>query len=209
MSAAKRPAHRPSRRGAIVETAFELFASCPVDTVTVADIANSAEMTSAAIYYHYPSREEILLEGLREFAEIYVNEVERLATEEAVPAARMGAVVEPFVRWLAENRTRATVYFVQSRGASQQVEAIRRENALVLIPILGRAAKKARGKLSAAEAGVIASALIAELEIFASAFLSEDRSFRTLGRAKFIAAGIALADRIGGTAPGESVPETG
>jgi len=207
--AAKRPAHRPSRRGVIVETAFELFASSPVDTVTVADIAAAAEMTSAAIYYHYPSREEILLEGLREFAESYVGEIERLAAEEVVPAARMGAMIEPFVRWLADNRTRASVYFVQSRGASQQVEAIRRANALVLIPILGRAAKKARGKVSAAEAGVIASALIAEFEIFASAFLSEDRSFKTLGRAKFIEAGVALADRISGTRPGESVPETG
>ena len=186
MPAAKRPAHRPSRRGVIVETAFELFASSPVDTVTVADIAAAAEMTSAAIYYHYPSREEILLEGLREFAESYVGEIERLAAEEVVPAARMGAMIEPFVRWLADNRTRASVYFVQSRGASQQVEAIRRANALVLIPILGRA-------------GVIASALIAEFEIFASAFLSEDRSFKTLGRAKFIEAGVALADRIAGT----------
>lgn len=195
----KRPAHRPSRRGVIVETAFELFAAQPVDAVTVADIAAAAGMTSAAIYYHYPSREEILLEGLRTFASSYVAEIERIAADEVVPSRRMGTLVEPFVKWLSDNRTGAIVYFVRSRGASQQVEAIRRENALVLIPALGAAAKKARGTVSAAEAGVIAVALIAQIEIFASAFLSEDRSFTTLGRRRFLETGAKLADRIAGT----------
>lgn len=195
----KRPAHRPSRRGVIVETAFELFASRPVDSVTVADIAAAAEMTSAAIYYHYPSREEILLEGLREFAADYVGEIERIALEVVIPARNMGSLVEPLVAWLSDNRTSSTVYFVQSRGASQQVEAIRRSNALVLIPVLSAAAKKARGKLSAAEASVVAVAMIAQIEIFASAFLSEDRSFTTLGRRRFIQSGTDLADRIAGT----------
>lgn len=195
----KRPAHRPSRRGVIVETAFELFASRPVESVTVADIATAAEMTSAAIYYHYPSREEILLEGLREFAADYVAEVERIASGVVVPARRMGAFVEPFVKWLSDNRTRSIVYFVQSRGASQQVEAIRRGNALELIPVLGSATKKARGKITAAEAGVVAVAMIAEIEIFASAFLSDDRTFTTLGRKRFVDSGVVLADRIAGT----------
>ncbi|MGB3371880.1 MAG: helix-turn-helix domain-containing protein [Rhodococcus sp. (in: high G+C Gram-positive bacteria)] len=195
----KRPAHRPSRRGVIVETAFELFASRPVDSVTVADIAAAAEMTSAAIYYHYPSREEILLEGLREFAAEYVGEIERIALEVVIPARNMGSLVEPLVAWLSDNRTSSTVYFVQSRGASQQVEAIRRSNALVLIPVLSSAAKKARGRLSAAEASVVAVAMIAQIEIFASAFLSEDRSFTTLGRRRFIQSGAGLADRIAGT----------
>ena len=195
----KRPAHRPSRRGVIVETAFELFASRPVDSVTVADIAAAADMTSAAIYYHYPSREEILLEGLREFAAEYVAEIERIAAEVVAPSRSMGSLVEPFVKWLSDNRTSALVYFVQSRGASQQVEAIRRGNALELIPILGSAAKKARGKITAAEASVVAVAMIAEIEIFASAFLSDDRSFTTLGRKRFIESGAALANRIAGT----------
>ncbi|KZF06529.1 hypothetical protein A2J03_24370 [Rhodococcus sp. EPR-157] len=195
----KRPAHRPSRRGVIVETAFELFASRPVDSVTVADIAAAAEMTSAAIYYHYPSREEILLEGLREFAAEYVGEIERIALEVVIPARNMGSLVEPLVAWLSDNRTSSTVYFVQSRGASQQVEAIRRSNALVLIPVLSSAAKKARGRLSAAEASVVAVAMIAQIEIFASAFLSEGRSFTPLGRRRFIQSGAGLADRIAGT----------
>lgn len=198
---AKRPAHRPSRRGVIVETAFELFASGPVDAVTVADIAAAADMTSAAIYYHYPSREEILLEGLREFAGRYLTEIERIAAEDVVPARRMGALMEPFTSWLSDNRTQASVYFVQSRGASQQVEAIRRENALVLIPALSSAAKRIRTTLPAAEAGVIAVAIIAQIEIFASAFLSEDKSFTTLGRRRFLESGVQLADRIAGTTP--------
>lgn len=198
-SATKRPPHRPSRRGVIVETAFELFAAQPVDSVTVADIAAAAEMTSAAIYYHYPSREEILLEGLREFASRYIAEVERIGAEEIVPTRNVGVLASSLVTWLDLDRTAATVYFVQSRGVSQPVEAIRREIALGLIPVLASAAKKARGTLSAAEAGVVAVALIAQIETFASSYLSEDAVFTTLGRRRFIETGMHLADRIAGT----------
>jgi AcrR family transcriptional regulator len=184
-----------------VETAFELFATQPVDAVTVADIATAAEMTSAAIYYHYPSREEILLEGLREFAKEYVAEFERITAEFVTADAGMGAFVVPFVQWLDTHRITSIVYFVQSRGASQQIEAIRRDNTDRMIPILASATKRARGRLSAAEASVIAVALIAEIEIFASSYLSEDAAFVTMGRKRFVEAGSRLANRIADTVP--------
>ena len=129
----------------------------------------------------------------------HVAEIERIATEDVLPAPSMGAFVEPFMTWLDQNRTRALVYFVQSRGASQQVEAIRRDNSSALIPIFARAAKKTREKLPAAEASIIAVALIAQIETFASAFLSHDASFSTLGRRAFIESGSKLADHIAGT----------
>ncbi|SNT46854.1 TetR/AcrR family transcriptional regulator [Rhodococcoides kyotonense] len=196
----KRPAHRPSRRGVIVETAFELFATGPVDAVTVADIAAAAGMTSAAIYYHYPSREEILLEGLREFSSAYVGEIRRITTEESIPDGSLGSLVPSLARWLEDNRTRAVVYFVHARGSSQLVEALRRDNTADLIPILSGTARKVRGKLSAAEAGVIAVALIAQIEVFASSLLSKDSVFDTLGRKKYVETAARLSDRIAGTA---------
>ena len=35
----------------------------PPEDVTVADIAAAADMTAAAVYYHFPSKEHVLLEG--------------------------------------------------------------------------------------------------------------------------------------------------
>lgn len=198
----RRPAHRPSRRGVIVETAFDLFATGAVTDVTVADIASAAGMTSAAIYYHYPSREEILLEGLREFSAAYVGEVGRITAEESIPHGSLDTLVPSLGRWLEDNRTQAVVYFVTARGSSLLVEALRRENTVALIPILSSAARKIRGKLSAAEAGVIAVALIAQIEVFASSMLSKDSVFETLGRKRFVDTAARLSERIAGSTAG-------
>ena len=62
-----RPPHRPSRRSTVVDAAMGLFALHPPEHVTVADIAAAADMTAAAVYYHFPSKEHVLLEGLQLF----------------------------------------------------------------------------------------------------------------------------------------------
>ena len=41
---------------------MNLFATFPVDEVTVHDIAGAVGMTPAAVYYHFASKEQILVE---------------------------------------------------------------------------------------------------------------------------------------------------
>ena len=53
----RRPAHRPSRRSSVIDAAIGLFATYPAEAITVADIAAAANMTAAAVYYHFPSKE--------------------------------------------------------------------------------------------------------------------------------------------------------
>jgi AcrR family transcriptional regulator len=67
-----RPAHRPSRRSTVIDAAMGLFALHPPEAVTVADIAAAADMTAAAVYYHFPSKEHVLLEGLQIFTTRYL-----------------------------------------------------------------------------------------------------------------------------------------
>src|SRR4249920_3338395 len=76
-----RPAHRPSRRASVIDAAIGLFATYPADAITVADIAAAANMTAAAVYYHFPSKERVLLEGLQSFTRDYLAEVRRLTRE--------------------------------------------------------------------------------------------------------------------------------
>ncbi len=52
-----------------------LFATIPVDEVTVQDIATAVEMTPAAVYYHFASKEQILLEGMQQFANQLLEEI--------------------------------------------------------------------------------------------------------------------------------------
>lgn len=58
--ATTRPAHRPSRRTQLLSAAIAEFADSNPDGGTMAQIAARAEMTPAAVYYHFKSKDEVL-----------------------------------------------------------------------------------------------------------------------------------------------------
>jgi hypothetical protein len=97
-----------------------------------------------------------------------------------------------------ERRAEATVWFVKSAGVSLAVEQLRREQRGELVAVLTRAAKAGRPKISAAEAAVVATALLSLLEIAATSWLTEDESLTGLGRRRFLEETARLAERING-----------
>jgi AcrR family transcriptional regulator len=175
---------------------MKLFAAPTSDAVTVADIAEVAGMTSAAVYYHFASKDDILLEGLRGFGEALVAETQRLQHEQAAGAASIGELPVRLIAWLDERRDHAAVWFVTSAGVSLVVEQLRRELRGELIAILTRAAKLARPDVTVAEASVIAVALLSLIETAASSWLTEDESVTGLGRRKFLDETALLTERI-------------
>ena len=121
-----RPAHRPSRRSDVIDAAVGLFAAYPVDTITVADIASAADMTAAAVYYHFPSKEGILLEGLKTFTAAYLTELRRCLPTGPEPRWERRLVSE-LLGWCEQHRASATVFFASSAGLDTSIEALRRE----------------------------------------------------------------------------------
>ena len=174
-----------------------LFASFPVDEVTVLDIAGAAGMTPAAVYYHFASKEQILLEGMQQFRDALLVEV-RAHTPTTRDASAIGDLVVHLLAWNRRNRVVATVYFVNSIGLSQLVEAMRRETRLELVALLRQAVKTSRARLGAAEAGVIAVALVSLLETATASNLNQDSAYRSLGARRFTEEVRSLADRIAG-----------
>lgn len=195
----KRPAHRPSRRAAVVHAAMELFAFQKSDAIRVAEIADAAGMTSAAVYYHFASKDDILLEGLRSIGEEMVVEARRAQQDIAARQASIGELPVHLLEWMDERRAEATVWFVKSSGVSLAVEQLRRELRGELMTVLTRAAKAARPKISAAEAAVVATALLSQLEVAATSWLTEDESLTGLGPRRFLEETARLAERITGT----------
>ncbi len=177
---------------------MRLFAAPSADAVTVAEIAEAAGMTSAAVYYHFASKDDILLEGLRDFGEGLVAETRRLQADMGAPGTSVGDIPVRLLAWLDERQDEATVWFVTSAGVSLAVEELRRELRGDLIGILTQAAKAARPKVGAAEASVIAAGLLSLLETAASSWLTEDESVTGLGRRGFLDETSLLAERITG-----------
>lgn len=194
---ATRAAHRPSRRHAVVNAAMDLFAAQPPDMVTVADIADRAGMTSAAVYYHFASKDAILYEGLNEFGNALVAHVTGLV-ENVAPEARLGALLIDVLQWIDRNAAAGSVYFISSVGVNSDVEALRRQHRADLIDQLSKATRRARGKLTAAEAAVIGVGLLSLLETAAASWLTKDATYQKLGHKAFLAEVSLLSDKVSG-----------
>jgi AcrR family transcriptional regulator len=177
---------------------MELFASPRSDAVTVAEIADAAGMTSAAVYYHFASKDDILLEGLRLVGDEMVAEARRAQHDIAARQASIGQLPVRLLEWMEERRAGATVWYVKSSGVSLAVEQLRREQRGELMTVLTRAAKAARPQISAAEAAVVATALLSLIETAATSWLTEDESLTGLGRRRFLEETVRLAERITG-----------
>jgi AcrR family transcriptional regulator len=179
----------------VIEAATELFATQPPDEVTVADIAARAEMTSAAVYYHFSSKDQVLVEGMRAFAAALREQVETLAEAHA-PGADIGPAVTALVAWLGEHRSATTVFFVSSAGMSQEAEALRHEVRTQLLDELVRLVRKASGPVTDAEAAVIGLGVLALLETAAISQVRGDDAYRSLGHRSFLREVGRLAERI-------------
>ena len=174
-----------------------LFATMPVDEVTVQDVANAVDMTPAAVYYHFASKEQILLEGMGRFRSDLLAEV-RNAMPARGDADGVRRLVEHVLVWVGRHRTPATVYFVSSIGLNLLVEALRRETRLELVGLLRDAVIATRGRLARAEAGVIAVGLVSLIETSVASMLNQDVTHRSLGSRKFVHEAGRLAERIAG-----------
>jgi len=195
-----RPPHRPSRRFAVVDAAMGLFALHPPEDVTVADIAAAADMTAAAVYYHFPSKEHVLLEGLQTCTGRYVAATRELSRGGA-PEDWAGRLVADLLDWLEQIRTSAIVYFTHSAGVDASVEALRRETRIEQVVVLARAirshAPTSRGNVGPEVAAI---GLVSLIENAASSWLTQDAVFLGLGRRRFVTETGMLAQRIVGAA---------
>jgi len=176
---------------------MHLFAVRPIESVTVADIAEEAGMTPAAVYYHYPSKDDLLLDGLRGFTTALLDQL-RAELRRPADDAGIGVALVAVLGWTDERRNPATTYFVTSPGLSVSVEALRRETRLEMVKQLTAALRKRVPGIKAAQASASATALLSLLEQSAASWLTEDSVFANLGRRRFSAEVVTLARLISG-----------
>jgi AcrR family transcriptional regulator len=181
---APRPAHRPSRRADIVAAGVDLFKVQAPEIVTVADIAERAGMTSAAFYYHFGSKEELLEELVRTFAGAWVAAVvERLR---AMPDLdHLGDFTDAVLDWIEEHESEALVFFTSSVGSTPAVDRCRAESRQQIAQAASEAVARITATRRPAQAGAAAVALFVLLASAARSQLTTDEVFRTLGRTRF------------------------
>lgn len=171
--------------------------------VTVAEIAREAYMSTPAIYYHYPSKDAVLLDGLSRFSADLIAVI-RAAGEEAVRSGSAADLVAAVVRWLDGRRHEAVVWYLTAPQVIN-ADALRDELAARTLEAWRAPVRAARGggadptgantagagttgaEMSDDEVDVVVVALKSLLEIAAQSWLAEDQIRRVLGPKSFLA----------------------
>ena len=170
------------------------FARVSFDDVTVGDIAEAAEMTPAAVYYHFAGKEQILLEGTR----LFTNDLIEVARSGIDDELQIGELMIQLFEYIRRRRTSASVYFINSAGLNLALEAHRKIVRAELTELFTVEARQTRGRLTTAEAGVMGAALVSLLEVSAVSMLSRDLTYKGLGARRMPTVVAGLANRIVG-----------
>ena len=100
-----------SRRAAILNAALDLFMTKGFLATTMDDVRRRSGASIGSIYHHFGSKEELAtalyVEGLRDYQNGYLGELERHSCAEAA----VKAVVRHHLNWIAANRDLARFLF--------------------------------------------------------------------------------------------------
>ena len=156
----RRPAHRPSRRDDVLAAGTLEFVERGFASVSVTDIAKRAGMTPAAVYYHFPTKEDVLLALVGRTGDA-ITELCSPVVEAAGAAEAVTALIDRFLAWLEAHPADARLYYQSSQGATADVEALRREQRRHQVTaMLKGPLKPARAAMSATELRVVAIAVL-------------------------------------------------
>jgi AcrR family transcriptional regulator len=107
------------RRERILDAAFHVFSRTGYRDAAVDDIAREAETSKGGIYFHFPTKESILMELMGSTADRLVGKVVRAveARPASDPVGRAGAAIDAVLAIFAGHRSMARLLLVDGLGA--------------------------------------------------------------------------------------------
>ncbi len=166
----QRPAHRPSRRQQIIPAAIDEFAKVGVAAATIANVARRAGMTAAAVYYHFPSREDLIAEVVRDIgAQIRTSTQPQAGDEGLHTVGLFDRVFDEYERWEVKHGAEARIFWVETVGLSPLVEAARRETLTAILngteALLAAAGLWEEGPAATVNALALVTLVLAAMEV--------------------------------------------
>jgi AcrR family transcriptional regulator len=166
--ASVRPAHRPSRREELLDAALDELMSGGEYGAAISQIAKRAGMTSAAVYYHFDSREE-LLDALRaRIDQSLLDVISGRGDEEAIEDWVDG-VINRAADWIRRSPKEARLLFVANQlamhGIGDEPEVSPWEPVVRVMAKEVMRRDRELGRLDAAMRAMAFLALLAELAV--------------------------------------------
>ncbi|MCC8954351.1 TetR/AcrR family transcriptional regulator [Bradyrhizobium sp. Pear77] len=110
-------------REEILRSAAKLFADHGVHGVSIDEVASGLGYTKSSVYYYFKSKDELLWAVFGYISEHFVGEAERIAQSAPDPVARLTDLVRMHVRFLAEHKEWATVFYRDVSALPQERQA--------------------------------------------------------------------------------------
>ena len=116
---------KQARRRRFLDVAIAQFGRLGYHAVTVPAIVAESQSSTGAFYLYFRNKEDVYVAALEEIGEQLSGALNRATVEESRPEARMGAVVEALVQWLAGNPPQARM-LVEAAALGGRIEQARR-----------------------------------------------------------------------------------
>ncbi len=107
------------RRERILDAAFHVFSRSGFRDAAVDDIAREAETSKGGIYFHFPTKESILLELMGSTADRLIAKVQGVVESAPAsdPVARAGVAIDAVLAIFAGHRSMARLLLIDGLGA--------------------------------------------------------------------------------------------
>ena len=123
---AKLPAHRPSRRGEIVDAAIKVFSRSGYAETSIQDVADQAGVVPTAVYYHFAGKDELFNVALQTVI-VELDEVVERSRPEGDQSGALGQIIEAVWDWIEQRPDHARILYSHLPGTTRQAQVLRRE----------------------------------------------------------------------------------
>jgi AcrR family transcriptional regulator len=114
-------------RSRILEAALERFANQGYHATKVADIVESSRTSKGAVYFHFPSKQDIFLGLVDQFAALLEGRVQEALAAESSGVDRVEAALTVVMNTFTRYRQLAKIFLIQAAGLGREFESKRLE----------------------------------------------------------------------------------
>lgn len=126
---AKGPAHRPSKRTAVIEAAIRVFAARGFADASIPEIADVAQLAPTGVYYHFATKDELFDSVVRQVYSAVDAVVERVRPYgEPGGVDTLRATIEAVWDWASAHPDHAKILYQQMPDATPASRVMRQEH---------------------------------------------------------------------------------
>ncbi len=110
-------------REGILEAAARIFSEKGFHAASMQDIADAVNLQKASLYYHFSSKQEILLSLLDHALDLLIERLEIVLSQPLPPDEKLRQAMSSYMQTIAENQNLSAVLLLEIRALDPELKA--------------------------------------------------------------------------------------